>query len=144
MDVIAGVVTGIVAVAVIAIGNAIVTRKRREQQQKVDSARLVWEICEYWSETKYPESAKFINDLYAIKAKADDPQTRKFLSHLEHLAILWKEETILEDHVKEFFWPDLKTVQKNLPIKDRIYQKYEQDHHTYANLIKLLEKSKEW
>ena len=124
------VVAGVIGVSIIV--NVILSRKDRKQTKEhimrthqAESARLALELRQSRSKTKYPEFAEFIDKLYASEPiEADDSNIRRFLGELETVAVFWDEKTMLESHVREFFWPDLKLVNNNNHLKNRMETKH--------------------
>ena len=140
IGVVSGVAASCIVAGVISRGNS----NKLKQEQKIISIKLSLQLREQWSKTKYPEFAKFVDDLHSTNIRADDPMIRKFLGVLESVAIFWKENSILESHAREFFWPDLKQVHENPHLKNRLETKNEENPYFYANLMELVERSNTW
>ena len=137
MTVVAGIGSSCVAVVVL-----FVHLRQHKIQIRATSADLALKMLEYWSESRYPDFAEFIERLHASKVAEDDPKIPLFLGALEEVAIFWKEGTITDNHVKEFFGPDLRGILKNDPVHN--YLKERHKGSTYANLWELLGKSRGW
>lgn len=120
------------------------TSRNAEYTRQTASAQLALRLRDYWRQANYPKSAAFLDRLYAGKIKKDDPYIRIFLNHLETVAIFWKEKTLLERHVKEFFWPDLIQAVENEHAKQWRERVHERNPDTYSNLVKLLEAMRVW
>lgn len=94
---------------------------------------------EYWGQNYNPSVEQFLTWLDEEKVGENHPNLSVFLNNLDAVAIYWKEGIIFEDHVREFFWRDLKLALKK-PAKDLLKAK----SHRYPNLVDLLERSKKW
>ena len=139
-----GIFGSIVANVILSRKDRLQTKEHAERTHQAESARLALKMQEAWSETKYPKFAKFIDKLYASEPiDADDPNIRRFLGELETVAIFWDEKTMLESHVREFFLEDLKLVNRNDHLRNRVKTKHEEDSRTYEHLVKLLKKMEE-
>ena len=66
----------------------------------------------------------------------------RFLGALEEVAIFWKEGTIIDNHIKEFFGTELKAISKNEPVIRRLEEKRKEG--VYANLWELYKKPEIW
>ena len=110
-----------------------------EQQKKVNSATLALKILENWSESKHPRFTGFLDRLERSEVTKNDPDMDMFLDEFENIAIFWKDGTLTETHVNEFFGTNLEQISANPVTKD--YLKDLKDNHSskYANLRLLID-----
>ena len=129
------------------IGCAIIWVHCRQHnlQIKANSADLVTRIREDWSMSRNPEFGKFLQKLTNGTVTANDPMIPPFIRVLEKVAIFVEEDTITENHAKEFFGANLKHIIDNKPVHDYLKDKWaEKPHPHFTNLKELLDKSKTW
>ena len=116
-----------------------------EQQRKVNSAELTLKLLEWWDGIN--TFTKLIFKLSKPNAKFTDEEDGVFfaLTKFEAIAILLKDKTLTENHVREFFGMDLVRINANESIR-RILDEYHQEDidHNYNNLKELLDESKKW
>lgn len=68
-----------------------------------------------------------------------------FLHLLEDIAVFWKEGTLIDNHVKEFFAPNVKMASGNDVISAYIEERSKSNpEYTYVNLKKLFKKVEDW
>lgn len=128
----------------IAMGTLILNLLQIKKQFKVSSANLILELNKPWRNNI---------DFKLFLAKISDPnvteydetKVEEFLNQLEDIAIFWKDKTLTENHVKEFFGANLKTTRDDKFIQ--LYMKKWTDKNSdyyFVNLVKLLKKVKKW
>ena len=114
-----------------------------EQQKKVDSAKLVWDLTISWSNDE--KFKKFLDDLLdPAVTKYDLDQTYASLELFETIAIMWESGLLQEFHTRAFFSSNLRSIRTDKFIQDLIAKEQKGHPRTYMYLMTLLEKSKEW
>lgn len=113
------------------------------KQSKVSSANLILELLKPWRD---PEFQNFLNRITQQDITEKDVDgIEKFLNQLEDIATFWKDGTLSEIHVKEFFGSNLKTVSENQYFQDYIrYWNDKNPKYYFVNLKKLIMKVDEW
>ena len=97
----------IIAAGIAALG-LIVTMFKSNKQSKIDSASLILELLQPW---RKPDFQQLLHQMVDPKiTEYDESKLEQFLNHLESIAIFWKDKTLTENHVKEFFGENLKIV----------------------------------
>ena len=112
------------------------------QQRTVNSAELSLKILESWSERKNPKFTGFLDRLENSTVPENDQDMELFLDVFENIAVFWKEGTLTETHVNEFFSTNLKQIRDN-PITSGYLDDLErQNSPLYASLRTLLKKNR--
>lgn len=132
----------IVASGIAAIG-LIVTMFKSHKQSKTDSALLILELLNPWGMKDFKQLLSQMADPNITKY--DETKLEEFLNRLEIIAVFWKDKTLTETHVKEFFGANIKTVRDDKFIQ--AYMKKWTDinpNHFFVNIIELTKKVKKW
>ena len=133
----------IIVASVIAVGSLVVTAYQTHKHSKTTSANLILELLKPWGKEKFK---LFLNQLADLKVtKYNEKELEEFLNQLEIIATFWKDGALTENHVKELFGANVKTVRTDKFIKD--YMKYWTDKNPkyfFVNLAKLVKKSEKW
>ena len=132
----------IVASGIAAIGLT-VTMLKSYKQTKIDSASLILELLNPWGMKDFKQLLSQMADPNITKY--DETKLEEFLNRLEIIAVFWKDKTLTETHVKEFFGANIKTVRDDEFIQ--AYMKKWTDinpDHFFVNIIKLTKKVKKW
>lgn len=138
---------GAISIAVtgltIAIASLWVSSKQTANHSKISSANLILELLQPWRKDDFQQ---FLEQLHDPKiTEYNEVKLEKFLNQLEDIAIFWKDKTLTEVHVKEFFGANLKTVRDDKFIQNYMKPWIEKNPDYYfVNLTKLIEKVKEW
>jgi len=138
IEIVAGIGIGIATISLI------VTAIHSKKQTKVSSASLILELLKPWRDNE---------DFKHLLSQISDPNTRdydekeieEFLNHLEDIATLWKDGTLTENHIKEFFGSNLKSIRDDSFIQNYIKKWTDKNSDYYfVNLRKLIEKVNDW
>jgi hypothetical protein len=123
--------------------NIIKSRYENNHQKKVSSATLILDLLKPWREEDVP---KLLNEIADPNiAKYDEEKLEKLLNHLEDIATFWKDGTLSETHVKEFFGSNLKSIRGDKFIQDYIKKWNDKNPNYYfVNLKKLIKKVEDW
>ena len=127
----------------IATLSLVVTAYNTNKQNKVSSANLILEILKPWRKDPFKKLLGEMMD--AQITQYDESQLEEFLNQLETIAIFWKDGTLTDNHVKEFFGVNLKIVRD-----DAFIQKYMNNWITknpdyyFVNLKELIKKVNKW
>lgn len=118
---------------------------RQGRQNKIDSGNLIMKLLVPWrTDTNFIKCLEFISDPSAV-IKKNDQLVLSLLDQFEDIAIFWNDDTLSDNHIKEFFGTNLVNIRKNTSILNFIKEKNnEKPKYYYVNLLKLLEKSKKW
>ncbi len=136
---------GIATVGIlIAMGTLLINAIQIKKQSKISSANLILELNKPWGNNT--DFKLFLAEISNPNVtKYDETKVEELLNQLENISIFWKDETLTENHVKEFFGSNLKTIRDDKFIQ--IYMKKWTDKNPdyyFVNLTKLLKKVKEW
>ena len=127
----------------IATVSLIVTAYKTNKQSKVSSANLILEILKPWRKDPFKKLLKEMADPQATYC--DESKLEEFLNQLETIAIFWKDKTLSDNHVKEFFGANLKLVRDDVFIQS--YMKTwitKNPDYYFVNLKKLIKKVNKW
>ena len=113
-------------------------------QNKIASAQLAWKLLEYWRDEKHDGFTDFMAELYNSKVNKDDSRIANILQIFEDIAVFWHDESLTENHTKEFFGPPLRIIRESQIMQDRIKKASTDSDLIYSNLRPLLEKTVEW
>ena len=114
-------------------------------QNNIASAQLVWSILEYWREEKHDGFTNFLMRLHRSEIKEDDRVIGVVLGIFEDIAIWWKEGTLTDNHVKEFFGNPLVDIRDNKIMQERITKSSKKNpDFIFVNLRALLEETLKW
>ena len=115
-----------------------------ESQNKIASANLIIKYLKHWEGLGL--FGKMILKLENTDAKFTDKGDMDFmLATFEDIAVFWKDETLTETHIREFFGRDIVRIGANKSIMKHVNEYYQQDiAHNYNNLVKLIKKSESW
>ena len=115
------------------------------QQKIINSAKLVLHFLKYWEDEKHQGFQDFLIDLHKSKIRKGEPAIGSVLLIFEDIAILWREKTLTDNHVKEFFGNALRDIRDNEIMQKHIEKvsKPEPDF-IYVNLRPLLEETRNW
>ena len=116
-----------------------VNHKQLSQKIKIDSATLIQIFVKPWRDNK--EFTDFLDEI-------DNPKTnnygteniRMLLDHFEDIAVLWKDRTLKENHILEYFMHNLRQIKKDECIQKYIKKQREYDGKIYDNLLELIKK----
>jgi len=134
--------TGLLFVEIVEIVAAIGIDKTNKQS-KVSSANLILEILKPWRKDPFKKLLGEMID--AQVTQYDESRLEEFLNQLETIAIFWKDKTLSDNHVKEFFGANLKIVRD-----DAFIQKYmnkwitKNPDYYFVNLKELIKKVNKW
>jgi len=121
----------------IAASSFIVTAYYSTKQSKVSSANLILELLKPWRSDKFKHLLDQISDPQ-IK-KYDLKETEEFLNQFEDIATFSKDGTLSENHVIQFFGPNLKDIRDDDFIQNFIKKWVDKDPDFYfINLRKLI------
>ena len=116
-----------------------------ESQNKIASANLVFKLLENWNGDN-----TFTQMIYKLeKPNAEftdeDDGVHFVLNTFEDIAILRKDKTLTETHVREFFGIDIVRIDANESVM-KILNNYRQEdiEHNYNHLKNMLDDSKKW
>lgn len=117
---------------------------QKKQQTKIDSAKISMDLLAPWR-----NNLQFTDFLERISKSSisdnDREMIRETLGQFENIAILWKDEVLTENHVKEFFGANLKDIKTNTVMMeyfDKVRDK--NPNYYYINLAELFEKYETW
>ena len=79
-------------------------------QNKIASAQLAWKLLEYWREEKHEGFTDFMEELYNSKINENDSRIPDVLQIFENIAVFWREKSLTDNHVIEFFGHPLRIV----------------------------------
>ena len=115
-----------------------------ESQNKIASANLIIKYLKHWEGPGL--FGKMILKLENTDTKFTDKSDMGFmLATFEDLAILWKDKTLTEIHIREFFGRDIVRIGSNKSIMKHVNEYHQQDiTHNYNNLVELIKKSESW
>ena len=116
-----------------------------EQQRIINSAKLSILFLEYWKEEKHERFQEYLKKIRKSKINILDREISTILTIFEDIAILWKEGTLTDNHVKQFFGNPLRDIRDNAIMQDRIkmISKHEPDF-ILVNLRALLQETVKW
>ena len=122
-----------------------VHHRQHNLRVKVTSADISMKLFEKWRVGKNKEFQVLLDDLYALDIAPDDPRLGLFLNTLEEIAVFWNEDTLTDNHVKEFFGSTLELFTNN-PVAYEYFknEREENPKSNYKNLQDLLDKPKIW
>lgn len=138
------VVIGIATVSImIAMGTLVVNSIQIKKQSQISSANLILELLQPWRKQSFKDFLKEIAD--PNTTQYDEDNLEEFLNQLEDIAIFWKDGTLSEVHVKEFFGTNLKTVRDDEFIQNYMKKWIDKNPDYYfVNLTNLIKKVEEW
>lgn len=113
------------------------------KQSKVSSANLILKLLKPWRETEFKEFLVKIGN-HSL-TKGDETMLEEFLNQLESISIFWKDGTINENHIKEFFGTNIKAVRDDKFIQSymKIWVDKKPDYY-FVNLRELIKKVDGW
>jgi len=128
----------------IATISLIVTAYQTHKHSKVTSASLILELLKPWRENE--DFKHLLSQILDPNTKDyDEKEIEEFLNQLEDIATLWKDGTLTENHIKEFFGSNLKSVRDDNFIQNYIKKwKDKNSDYYFVNLRKLIEKVNDW
>jgi len=113
------------------------------KQSKVSSANLILELLKPWKTDKFKHLLSQLSD--PNTKEYDEKEIEEFLNHFEDIATFWKDKTLNEDHIKEFFGSNLKMIHDDEFIQNYIQKWVEKNRdYFFVNLRKLLDKVEKW
>jgi len=138
------IVIGIATVSImIAMGTLVVNGIQIKKQSQISSANLILELLQPWRKQSFKDFLKEIADPNITQY--DEVNLEEFLNQLEDIAIFWKDGTLSEVHVKEFFGTNLKTVRDDESIQNYMKKWINKNPDYYfVNLTNLIKKVEEW
>ncbi len=140
--VLVGIGVAIVSI-IIAMGILIVNTIHIKKQSLISSANLILNLLKPWRTDDFKVFLAQIADPNITKY--DENRLEEFLNQLEDIAIFWKDGTLSEVHVKEFFGANLKTVRDDKFIRNYIKTWADKNPDYYfVNLRELINKVKDW
>ena len=75
----------------------------------------------------------------------DEGETEEFLNTFENIALFWRDGALNENHVREMFGANIRTIREDLFIKGILNKWVEKDRERYFNnLRELIKRSKRW
>ena len=126
------------------IENRVQVAEQLKLQNKIASAQLTWKLLEYWRDEKHSNFTDFMEELYDSKIKEDDPRIADVLQIFEDIAVFCNDESLTENHTKEFFGPPLRIIRESQIMQDHIKKVTADSNLIYLNLRLLFEKTLEW
>jgi len=127
----------------IAMGALVVNAIQIKKQSQVFSANLILELLQPWRKQPFKDFLKEIVDPNITQY--DEVNLEEFLNQLEDIAIFWKDGTLSEVHVKEFFGTNLKTVRDDEFIQNYMKKWIDKNHDYYfVNITNLIKKVEKW
>lgn len=139
------VVSGIAAAIGIIFATYTIIKSRYENihQNKVSSANLILDLLTPWRKEEFQ---KFIDEINNPQiTNYDEGKLEKFLNQLEDIATFWKDGTLTDVHVKEFFGANLKAVRDDQFIRAYLKKWNDQNPKYYfVNLLQLIGKVEGW
>ena len=116
--------------------NAIHIRK----QSKVSSANLILNLLEPWRKNDFKNALSNMR-----KGNYNTDKVEEFLNQMEDIAIFWKDGTLTDNHVKEFFGENLKFIRDDEFIKKYMNTWTDKNpDYFFVNLTTLLKKIEKW
>ena len=118
--------------------------KQLESQNKIASANMITKYLKHWEESGL--FGKMILKLEDTDKEFTDKGDMDFmLATFEDLAILWKDKTLTDTHIREFFGRDIVRIGANKSIMKHVNEYHQKDiANNYNNLVELIKKSKSW
>ena len=112
-------------------------------QNRVSSATLILDLVKPWREEKFKAFLEKVGN-HSL-TNGDEKQVEEFLNQLEIISIFWKDGTISENHIKEFFATNLKAARDDKFIQDfmKPWVDLRPDYY-FVNLRELTKKVQEW
>ena len=122
-----------------------VNYRQHKLQVKVASAQLAWKILEYWRDEKHEGFQKYMRLVHRSRINVKDSAILVVLSIFEDIAVLWKEGSLTDNHVKQFFGNPLRDIRDNAIMQDRIKEESKSEpDFILANLRALLQETVKW
>ena len=136
-------IAGIIATAGLASVIFFVNTRNLNQAKKTDSANLILELLKPWRQDEF---ADIVSRLKDPKTKpCNEYEIMQFLNQMEDIAVFWKDKTLAESHVKEFFGDDIKIINENKSVEAYMKKWVDKNSNYYfVNIEKLVKKSHEW
>ena len=106
-------------------------------QKRTTSANVAMQIMEKIQKTKVVSEA--FHKLHTSNMSTKDPGFLWLLSSLDAVAIFWKEGTITDVHVREFFGSALKRINDNPEMRDFLKTVSDADIPVTPSFLMLLE-----
>ena len=110
---------------------------QHQLQKRTTSANVAMQIMETIQKTKVVTEALY--KLHTSNMSIKDPGFLWLLSSLDAVAIFWKEGTITDAHVREFFGSTLKRINDNPEIRDSLKTLWDADIPVMPSFRMLLE-----
>lgn len=118
----------------------IVTAFKSNKESKISSAHLILSLLEPWRKDEFKNA---LADMH--HGKHNPHKVEELLNQLEDIATFWKDHTLDDTHVKEFFGENLKFVRDDKFIQDYMKKWVDKNPDYYfVNLRKLIKKIDEW
>ncbi len=136
------IVTGFFSWRSIQQSNKQVTEQMKSQH-KVSSATLIDNLLETWRvDTPFTRTLDKLSD---PNAEFEEERVYEVLDEYESLAVLYVDETLDKNHVRQFFGRGIVQINANHQIK-KILSDYNNDdpNNNYTNLMILLTDSEKW
>ena len=119
--------------------------RQHKLQVKITSAQLVLHFLKYWDDEKHVDFQESLERIHKSKIKKSDDAILPVLAVFEDIAILWREKTLTDNHVKQYFGNPLRDIRDNEVMQDRIKEESAPDlDFIFVNLRALLLKTSEW
>ena len=130
------------ALSVTIMVNVILSRRDRQRQIRIDTARIFFDLLRMSKDTKL---AKQLILLQNQKANIDPNAAAPILYFFEKIATLWHGKTLDEKYMRSFYGGELKIFRENESIMMALKETNEQ-HGSFGcpNLPKLIKRSETW
>ena len=136
LSVIVGAIVGIGSSVIIAYTIHKRNKELLEQQKKVNSAQLALKLLESWNKTNVLMQMLLKMEKPNVKF-TDENDVHYMLAPFEDIAVLRKDGTLTETHVREFFGRDIVRINANKSIMKILNEYHKEDPiHNYNNLKK--------
>jgi len=113
------------------------------KQSKVSSANLILELLKPWRKEPFQKLLNEISDPNVTQY--NEHELEKLLNQLEDIAIFWKDGTLSEKHVKEYFGSNFKGVRDDKFIQSYIKKWTDKNFDYYfVNLREVIKKVEKW
>ena len=116
-----------------------------ESQNKIASAKLILELLKKWDGRNTLTLMIYKLEKPNAEFTDKDDGVHFVLGIFENIAILRKDGTLAETHVREFFGTDIVRIDANESVMGILNDYHHEDtEHNYNNLKNMLDDSKKW
>ena len=112
--------------------------KQLETQNKIASANLIMHLHEPWR--KNEDFKKFLRDMNDDKiTEYEKRDVGTLLNKFDEIAAFWADGTLHDEHIKQYFGPNLRKIQSDECIQKIMKDSIKKDpKNRYVNLQKML------